>query len=196
MKSIFVDFDGVVIDSEPWHLKSYQALIERMGKELTASQFSNLYMGRSEREIVSAMELNYDIQIDYDSFSRQRDEIIKTYIKAKSIPIMGNVQAYLRQFSSTPRFILSSQSKEIIELTLEVYRIGGFEGIFSAPELGKGKQRIAMDRVQFGDLIIDDNIKFLLSCRDLTDRLLYVRHSMNSDVDESIETLHGRGVGS
>ena len=45
LKAIVFDFDGVIADSEPLHLRAYQTILERDGIELTREEYYARYLG-------------------------------------------------------------------------------------------------------------------------------------------------------
>lgn len=55
MDALIVDFDGVMVDSEPTHLKCFQQVLAPLGIELSTEQYYARYLGKDDRDCFAAM---------------------------------------------------------------------------------------------------------------------------------------------
>lgn len=189
----FIDFDGVLVDSEPKHFISYQTVLKTYGIDISSEQFSTQYMGQSEPDIVSKISNDYSCSIDYQSFSEKRNTVVFDFVDNGDMrpfqPVISFINENLRNHQ---KFILSSQSRNLIESCLQQDGFPDFDTIYSAPELGVNKKEIALELIKEGDYLIEDNIDFLFFCSKITKNLVYVRHSLNGPGKPEWQTINGR----
>ena len=55
LQAIVFDFDGVIADSEPLHLRAYQAVLEEDGIELTKEDYYKRYLGFDDEGLFRAL---------------------------------------------------------------------------------------------------------------------------------------------
>ena len=55
LQGIVFDFDGVIADSEPLHLKAFQQMLREAGLELTAADYYGRYLGYDDVGLLQAL---------------------------------------------------------------------------------------------------------------------------------------------
>ena len=55
LQGIVFDFDGVIADSEPLHLKAFQQMLREAGLELTAADYYSRYLGYDDVGLLQAL---------------------------------------------------------------------------------------------------------------------------------------------
>ena len=63
LQAIVFDFDGVIADSEPLHLRAYQSVLEKEGIELTRADYYNLYLGYDDSGLFQALAKDKGIAV-------------------------------------------------------------------------------------------------------------------------------------
>lgn len=141
-KAIIFDMDGVLVDSEPFHVE-----IEKRQFELNHLSISeeehHQYMGVATdvmwREIAKRHALSLPVEV---LIEQNKTESISYFTEIKEIPVMPGLIDLLEKLTSKnfPIAVASSSFPEIIELILE--RTGlhkHFQVIVSSQEAGKSK---------------------------------------------------------
>jgi hypothetical protein len=189
----YIDFDGVLVNSEPAHLLSYQRVLGELGVDLSPQDFQTLYMGRSEGDIIAKMRARYGFSLDQGDFSRRRCEIVLSLLDQDyfrpNLPIMNFIG---REFAEQHKAVLSSQAGWLIRRCLESGGFPEFDEILSAPDLGMTKLEVARSRLTAEDWVVDDDSAFLEAVRGLAQRLVYVRHDLNGPAPPGAQILDSR----
>ena len=64
LQAIVFDFDGVIADSEPLHLRAFQQVLASEGIELTRSEYFSQYLGFDDVGMFEALARDRGIQLD------------------------------------------------------------------------------------------------------------------------------------
>ena len=64
ISAIVFDFDGVLVDSEPLHLRAYQEVLERLGLSLPREKYYASYLGYDDRGVFTAVAEARDWPLD------------------------------------------------------------------------------------------------------------------------------------
>ena len=62
--AIVFDFDGVLADSEPLHLRAYQEAFSRYGVTLESSEYYTRYLGFDDESAVRAMARDHGLELN------------------------------------------------------------------------------------------------------------------------------------
>ena len=76
LKAIIFDFDGVIADTEPLHLKAFQLTLEEDGITLSEEEYNDNYLAYDDKTFFK--ELLKDRNIEHDG------AIVSDYINRKS----------------------------------------------------------------------------------------------------------------
>lgn len=142
IKAIIFDMDGVLVDSEPFHIE-----IEKRQFELNHLSISeeehHRYMGVATdvmwQEIAKLHPLSTDIEI---LIEQNKAESIHFFTHVDKIPVMPGLVDLLDKLTlkKYPMAVASSSYPEIIELILEKTRLRKyFQAVVSSQEAGKSK---------------------------------------------------------
>ncbi|MDP2887557.1 MAG: HAD family phosphatase, partial [Bacteroidota bacterium] len=142
IKAIIFDMDGVLVDSEPFHVE-----IEK--QQFLMNQFSvsdeehHRYMGVASdvmwRQIAERHSLNVTVE---ELTGQNRVESIRFFTELKEIPVMPGLVDLLEKLEQKnyPMAVASSSFPEIIELILKRTDLRKyFQVIVSSQEAGKSK---------------------------------------------------------
>jgi beta-phosphoglucomutase len=139
LKAIIFDFDGVIADTEPLHLKAFQLTLEEDGITLSEEEYNDNYLAYDDKTFFK--ELLKDRNIEHDG------AIVSDYINRKSghfnnvlrgnILILEGVPDFISKISG--KYLLSIGSgalrDEIVEILESVDLKKHFDIIVSADEV-------------------------------------------------------------
>ena len=143
LQAIVFDFDGVIADSEPMHLRAYQSVLEKDGIELTRADYYNLYLGFDDSGLFRALAKDRGIAVTddtVDSWIESKSQIVEDMLSSDSVLFPGAaacIQLLARRF---PLAIASGALAPEIELVLDTTGLGGcFKVIASGSDGVRGK---------------------------------------------------------
>jgi beta-phosphoglucomutase len=122
LQAIVFDFDGVIADSEPLHLRAYQAVLEEDGIELTNEDYYKRYLGFDDEGLFRALARDKGIGIDdgrIESWVYSKSRILEDMLCGDSILFPGAaacIQMCARRF---PLAIASGALEPEIALVLK-----------------------------------------------------------------------------
>jgi beta-phosphoglucomutase len=143
LQAIVFDFDGVIADSEPLHLRAYQSVLEKAGIELTRADYYSRYLGFDDSGLFRALAKDKGIVITddaVDAWIASKSRLIEDWLSSGSVLFPGAaacIQQLARQF---PLAVASGALAPEIELVLNTAGLGGcFKAIASASDDVRGK---------------------------------------------------------
>lgn len=143
LQAIVFDFDGVIADSEPLHLRAYQSVLEKDGIELTREDYYDLYLGFDDSGLFRALAKDRGLAVSddtVDSWIESKSQIVEDMLSSDAVLFPGAaacIQLLARRF---PLAIASGALAPEIELVLDTTGLGGcFKVIASASDGVRGK---------------------------------------------------------
>jgi beta-phosphoglucomutase len=70
LAAVILDFDGVILDSEPTHLAGFQAVLARAGRTLTKEDYYARYLGFDDRQAFRHMAGDLGLALDEPTLQR------------------------------------------------------------------------------------------------------------------------------
>lgn len=143
LQAIVFDFDGVIADSEPLHLRAYQDVLGRDGIELTREDYYKRYLGYDDAGLFQALARDRRIAVDadkIDSWVESKSELLEEMLSGDSILFPGAVACVRMCAARYPLAIASGALAPEIELVLERAGLRNyFKAIASASDGVRGK---------------------------------------------------------
>jgi beta-phosphoglucomutase len=143
LQAIVFDFDGVIADSEPLHLRAYQQVLREDGIELSRDDYYTRYLGFDDSGLFRALAKDRGIAITddrVDEWVEDKSHIIEGLLTEDSELFPGAaacIQMLSRRF---PLAIASGALRPEIELVLEnAGLLHHFKVIASASDGVRGK---------------------------------------------------------
>jgi HAD superfamily hydrolase (TIGR01509 family) len=141
-KAIIFDMDGVLVDSEPFHvqIEKQQFLLNQI---TVTDEEHHQYMGVATDVMWKQLAERHSMNVSVEELTEQnRVESIRFFSAVQEIPVMPGLQEALENLSSKnyPMAVASSSFPEIIKLIL--HRTGlknFFKVVVSSQEAGKSK---------------------------------------------------------
>ncbi len=143
LKAIIFDFDGVIADTEPLHLKAFQLTLQDHGIELSDEEYFTRYLAYDDKTLFK--ELLKDRNIEHDDskiadFMSQKSRHFESVLKGNILIIEGVPEFISKVKSSYPLSIGSGALRaEIIEILEYAGLKDDFKIIVSADDTEKCK---------------------------------------------------------
>lgn len=147
IRAIVFDFDGVLADSEPLHLRAYQQVLARFGVELSRDDYYANYLGYDDEGVFAQLTARHRIQVDdqgmralIDEKTRVFDTTIEASIDSGAILYPGAATCVELMASRYPLGIASGALRHEIEAILRGARLDQyFQFIVASGETAAGK---------------------------------------------------------
>ena len=142
IKAVIFDMDGVLVDSEPFHLEIEKRQFE-LNNLLISDDEHHQYMGVASDVMWHEISKKHALEMAVEELIGQnKTESIRFFGELEQIPVMPGLVDVLEQLTQKgyPMAVASSSFHEIIELILE--RTGlrkYFRHVVSSQEAGKSK---------------------------------------------------------
>lgn len=146
ISAIVFDFDGVLVDSEPLHLRSYQEVLEPFGLSLPREKYYSSYLGYDDAGVFKAIAEARDWPLDEQKLRALIDEKCRVFEALKADGTGGDMlypgapECVARLAAAWPLGIASGAARPEIESTLQesgLHRY--FRFIVAAGETPAGK---------------------------------------------------------
>ena len=124
--AIVFDFDGVLIDSEPIHLASYQEVLSSLGVTLTREEYYATLLGYSDEEVFRRVGAQHGWALDagqIDALIAQKSVIFDDAIASRSVLYPGATECVERLARVFPLGIASGAFRHEIEMVLAGARL-------------------------------------------------------------------------
>jgi beta-phosphoglucomutase len=79
IRAVVFDFDGVIVDSEPLHLRAYQSVLSSIGIALTAEEYYGRYLGYNDEDMLRLVFRDRGLAIDQPQFAAIAAEKIRVF---------------------------------------------------------------------------------------------------------------------
>ena len=143
LQAIIFDFDGVIADSEPLHLRAYQQVLEKEGIELSRDDYYARYLGFDDSGLFRALAKDRGIPITddkVDGWIDVKSQIVEDLLNSDSVLFPGAVTCIQTLARRVPLAIASGALEPEIELVLDHTGLTDcFKVISSASDGVRGK---------------------------------------------------------
>ncbi|MFT4640037.1 MAG: beta-phosphoglucomutase family hydrolase [Verrucomicrobiales bacterium] len=141
--ALIFDWDGVIINSEEFHRRSWDLLIEEEGLVLPEGAFETSFGMRNEQIIPHVFKWAEPDDPDRIQFLADRKEgLYRELVRREGIDPLQGVLALLEglEAAGVPRAVGSSTPRANIDAVMEVIGVTGkFQDIVAAADVSKGK---------------------------------------------------------
>ena len=138
--AILFDMDGVLMDSEPLHLRATQLVLGDRGRSFT--ERDNLaFVGATDPEVFRVLRILFDLDASTaDLVSRKREHLI-ALVRAEGRPLPGVPEVPLRLRDTGLRLgLVSASARPVIDAVLQAVELhDAFETVVSGDEVARGK---------------------------------------------------------
>ena len=143
LQAVFFDFDGVIADSEPLHLRAYQEVLQTDGIDLNKSDYYARYLGYDDVGLFEALARDRGIALTaekVDEWIAAKSRIVEEMLSSGSILFPGSAACVKTLAEHVPLAVASGALEPEIEIVLEHAGLRGyFSAIASASDGVRGK---------------------------------------------------------
>jgi beta-phosphoglucomutase-like phosphatase (HAD superfamily) len=143
LQAVFFDFDGVIADSEPLHLRAYQSVLQRDGIHLTHDEYYQRYLGYDDVGLFETLAKDRGLKIDrdkIDAWIAAKSQIVGSLLSADGVLFPGAADCVKMCAASVPLAVASGALEPEIEVVLRHSGLRGcFRAIASASDGVRGK---------------------------------------------------------
>jgi beta-phosphoglucomutase len=142
-QAVIFDFDGVIADSEPLHLRAYQQVLGAEGIPLTHEEYYARYLGFDDSGLFRALAKDRSITVTddkVDGWIDAKSAVIEELLDSTSILFPGAAACIKALAERLPMAIASGALEPEIMLVLDKAGLSGcFQAIASASDGVRGK---------------------------------------------------------
>lgn len=144
MDAVIFDFDGVVVDSEPIHLRYFQAVLSSVGVELTRDNYYGRYLGYDDHDCIVAVGRDNSVRFPQSQVAEMvaaKTELVKRAFAESITPMPGAVELIRSSAAGGAAVgVCSGALREEIEMAARtVGALEYFAAIVSAEDVPRGK---------------------------------------------------------
>ena len=143
LQAVIFDFDGVIADSEPLHLRAYQAVLERDDIELSRKEYYQKYLGYDDVGLFQALANDRRLNIDnekIDEWIEAKSEIVEELLSGDGVLFPGAANCVKMLASRLPLAVASGALEPEIAIVLDHAGLRDcFHAIASASDGVRGK---------------------------------------------------------
>jgi len=143
LQAVFFDFDGVIADSEPLHLRAYQAVLGAEGIDLTKEDYYARYLGYDDVGLFQALGRDRGMTLTaekIDAWVEAKSHLVEEMLSSDAVLFPGTKDC-IRMFAErVPLAIASGALEPEIDLVLRHTGLRDcFKAIASASDGVRGK---------------------------------------------------------
>jgi beta-phosphoglucomutase len=143
IQAVVFDFDGVLADSEPLHLRAYQDVLHAAGVRLTREQYDERYLGFDDQEMLRRVADDFGLMLGDEELELLLVEKTRRFqaLVARGTVLFPSAVACVHRLRDTyPLGIASGALRGDIELMLDGSPIAGaFSFIVAAEDADRAK---------------------------------------------------------
>jgi HAD superfamily hydrolase (TIGR01509 family) len=126
LQAIVFDYDGVLADTEPLHLRAFQETLAARGVDLTRAQYFEDYLGLDDAGVFGAVSAEHGLgwtRLEIRALTEEKSERFRDLSSTERVLFAGAADR-LRQWSrQVPIAIASGSLRHEIEFVLEAERL-------------------------------------------------------------------------
>ncbi|MEW6210779.1 MAG: HAD family phosphatase [Acidobacteriota bacterium] len=213
LRAIIFDCDGVIADTEPLHLATFQKVLAEEGIPLTEKDYFDRYLALDDRGCFTQAHADCAKELSPDKLSeliRRKAVYVETVMRER-LELFPGVAAFIREAAIRyPLAVASGALRHEIELILHHGGVKGyFQAVVSAEDVTRGKphpepflKALALINAARGEsieprhcLVIEDSIHGVRAAHEAGMLCLAVTNSYErgalSEAEMVVESLEG-----
>lgn len=143
LAAVVFDFDGVIVDSEPVHLRAYQTILEELGYSVSTDEYLERLLGMDDRGVFLKLASDRGIELSEETLAKwiaRKTEVLQEQLSTHPHPTPGAVDCVTVLARTLPLAIASGALRPEIETALDAMGLRQcFRAIVAAGETSRAK---------------------------------------------------------
>ena len=142
IKAVLFDFDGVVVQSEPLHMRTFLELLAPYGITVPEKRWYREFAGTGSRHIFEVLIQENGLGLDVDALVARRKAAYEARVRAGELEETSGVRDFISLIRKRGirTAIVSGSHRTNVQAALEVLHLGGlFDFIVSGDDLRERK---------------------------------------------------------
>ncbi len=139
IKYIILDFDGVIVDTEPIHLKAFQQILKDVGIELKESEYYSKYLAYDDTTFFHECLKDHGIRKDESEIKElmKRKSHLIDQLFEQELHLFPGIEEFIRKKSSSYTLAIGSGAlkNEIEYILYKFHLMKNFSSIISAEDV-------------------------------------------------------------
>ncbi len=142
LKCVLFDFDGVVVQSELLHKKTFMEVLAPFGVDVGVERWYKEFAGTGSRHIFEVLVKENNIDMDLDKLVEKRKMIYESCVRAGELKVTPGAEDFINSLKSfsVKCAIVSGSHKSNVDLALEMLHLEEcFDLVISGDEMARRK---------------------------------------------------------
>jgi HAD superfamily hydrolase (TIGR01509 family) len=142
ISAVLFDFDGVVVQSEPLHMRTFLEMLGPYGVKVGEGRWYREFAGTGSKHIFEVLVREYHLDLDVDALVAKRKADYEGRVRAGELREMPGVRDFIRtlKFRGIHTAIVSGSHRTNVQAALETLSLQGlFDLIVSGDDLPQRK---------------------------------------------------------
>jgi len=142
ISAVLFDFDGVVVQSEPLHMRTFLDMLEPYGVRVGEGRWYREFAGTGSRHIFEVLVSEYNLSLDVGLLVAKRKKAYEEKVRAGELREMPGVKEFIRLLKSREirTAVVSGSHRTNVQAALETLSMEGlFDMIVSGDDLALRK---------------------------------------------------------
>ena len=142
IKGVLFDFDGVVVQSEKLHRRTFLELLKPYGVKVSEERWYNEFAGTGSRHIFEVLVKEHGLQEKVDDLVAKRKKNYENAVRCGRLKKTPGIEKFLRKLKDKKikTAIVSGSHRTNVQAALEIFGLAKyFDIIISGDELEKRK---------------------------------------------------------
>lgn len=122
---LLFDLDGLLVDTESFHWKAYQAACEKLGGTLPWTFLEYLSLSGSSatavQEKLRKEQPELFVKYTWDDLYREKKAQLQILLSSLPIPLMPGVQEFIERYRAKPMAVVTNSSQSFTELVVKTH---------------------------------------------------------------------------
>jgi HAD superfamily hydrolase (TIGR01509 family) len=142
ISAVLFDFDGVVVQSEPLHMRTFLTMLEPYGVRVGEGRWYREFAGTGSKHIFEVLVREYRLNLDVDALVAKRKRDYEARVRAGELREMPGIRDFVMALKSRKihAAIVSGSHRTNVQAALETLSMAGlFELIVSGDDIAQRK---------------------------------------------------------